>query len=133
MRSCLLDTHALLWTLFEPVRLGKKAEECIRNPDVTVSVSVVSFWEISLKFATGKLHLENVAPDAFPDIVRQSGFTILPLADTEAASFHRLPRLAHKDPFDRLIIWQAISRKLILISQDKAFAGYQQLGLKVAW
>lgn len=131
--SCLLDTHALLWTLFDPARLGKKAADCIRNPDVTVSVSVVSFWEISLKFAIGKLHLDNVAPDDFPDLVRQSGFTILHLADTEAASFHRLPRMGHKDPFDRLIIWQAISHKLTLISQDKAFAGYQQLGLKIVW
>ena len=46
--NCLLDTHALLWTLFDPDRLGKNAADCIRNPDVTVAVSVVTFWEISL-------------------------------------------------------------------------------------
>lgn len=131
--SFLLDTHALLWSLFDPARLGKKGVEIIRNPDMTVSVSVVSFWEISLKFATGKLELDNVTPDDFPLLTRESGFDILPLADVDAATFHHLPRMEHKDPFDRLIIWQAISRKMTLISQDKAFATYRKNGLKVVW
>ena len=131
--SCLLDTHALLWTLFDPPRLGEKATESIRNPDVTVLVSVVSFWEISLKYSTGKLELAGVAPDDFPAIVRQSGFDILPIAEADPATFHRLPRMEHKDPFDRLIIWQAISHKLTLISSDSAFADYRKLGLKVLW
>lgn len=131
--SCLLDTHALLWALFDPSRLGKKATNSIRNPEVTVSVSVVSFWEISLKYATGKLELSGVMPDDFPAIVRQSGFDILPIAASDAATFHHLPRMEHKDPFDRLIIWQAISHKLTLISQDSAFDAYRKLGLKVLW
>ncbi len=131
--SCLLDTHALLWTLFDPTRLSKKVVDCIQNPEVTVSVSVVSFWEISLKYGTGKLQLSGVIPDDFPAIVRQSGFDILPIAEIDAATFHHLPRMEHKDPFDRLIIWQAISRKLSLISQDKAFVEYRKLGLKVLW
>ncbi|OGU18178.1 MAG: hypothetical protein A2076_11425 [Geobacteraceae bacterium GWC2_53_11] len=131
--NCLLDTHALLWSLFDPSRLGKKASDIIVNPEVTVSVSVVSFWEISLKYATGKLELSGVAPDDFPAIVRQSGFDILPIAAEDAATFHHLPRMEHKDPFDRLIIWQAISHKLTLISQDRAFADYRKLGLKVLW
>lgn len=131
--SCLLDTHALLWTLLDPARLGKNATDRIKNPDVTVYVSVVSFWEISLKYAIGKLELSGVMPDDFPNIVRQSGFDILPIAETDAATFHRLPCMEHKDPFDRLIIWQAISHKLTLISQDSAFAAYRKLGLKVSW
>lgn len=131
--SYLLDTHALLWTLFDPTRLGKKGAECLLNPDVTVSVSVVSFWEISLKYAAGKLELTGVIPDDFPALVRRSGFDILPIAETDAATFHHLPRMEHKDPFDRLIIWQAISRKLTLISQDRAFGDYRKLGLKVLW
>jgi len=131
--SCLLDTHALLWSLFDPSRLGKKASDRILNPEVTIFVSVVSFWEISLKFATGKLDLSGVAPDDFPLLARQSGFEILPIAETDAATFHQLPRMEHKDPFDRLIIWQAISRKLTLVSQDSAFGSYRKLGLKVLW
>ncbi|HIJ94521.1 MAG TPA: type II toxin-antitoxin system VapC family toxin [Desulfuromonadales bacterium] len=131
--SCLLDTHALLWTLFDPSRLGTKATDCIQNPDVTVSVSIVSLWEISLKYATGKLELSGVVPDDFPAIVRQSGFELLPIDACDAATFHHLPRMEHKDPFDRLIIWQAISHKLTLISHDSAFAAYRKLGLKVLW
>lgn len=131
--SYLLDTHALLWALFDPSRLGKKAAASIRNPDVTVSISVVSFWEISLKYATGKLELSGVVPDDFPAVVRQSGFDVLPIDEADAATFHHLPRMAHKDPFDRLIIWQAITHKLQLISHDSAFAEYRKLGLKVLW
>lgn len=131
--SFLLDTHTLLWSLFEPARLGKKGTEIINNPDLTVFVSVISFWELSLKYATGKLVLGNVTPDDFPDLVRQSGLDILPLAEIDAATFHRLPRLEHKDPFDRLLIWQAISRKLTFISQDKACSAYKKHGLKVIW
>lgn len=131
--SYLLDTHTLLWSLFEQSRLGKKGAEVIYNPDLTVFVSVVSFWELSLKFAIGKLGLDNVTPDDFPALVRQSGFDILTLAEGDAATFHHLPRLEHKDPFDRLLIWQAISRKLTFISHDNACAAYKKHGLKVIW
>lgn len=131
--SYLLDTHALLWMLFEPDQLGSHAAACLKNPDVNVSVSVVSFWEISLKYATGKLHLSAVTPDDFPALVRQSGLDILPMTETDAATFHHLPRGEHKDPFDRLLIWQAMSRKMVLISRDSSFAVYRKLGLKVIW
>lgn len=67
------------------------------------------------------------------ELRRQSGFSILQLGESEAATFHRLPRLAHKDPFDRLIIWQSISQKLTLISKGRSFADYKKLGLKVLW
>lgn len=129
----LLDTHTLLWSLFDPKRLGEKAAVNIRNPDMAVLVSVVSFWEISLKYSIGRLDLGNVTPDNFPALVRQSGFDILPLADTDAATIHNLPRKEHKDPFDRLIIWQAITHKLTLISQDKAFSAYRKNGLHILW
>ena len=130
----LLDTHALLWMVFEPEKLGPRAAACLNNPDTDVLVSVVSLWEISLKYATGKLHLTGVIPDDFPALVRQSGLDILAIADTDAATFHHLPRMEqHKDPFDRLIIWQAISRKMALISGDCSFGAYRKLGLKVIW
>lgn len=131
--NCLLDTHALLWALFDPARLGSKAAESMLDRGATVSVSVVSFWEISLKHAMGKLELSGVTPDDFPLLTRQSGFDILPISEGEAATFHRLPRTGHKDPFDRLIIWQAISNSLILVSKDRSFATYRKLGLKVLW
>jgi PIN domain nuclease of toxin-antitoxin system len=131
--KCLLDTHAFLWSVFDPRLLGKKAAPVIRNPNNSVSVSVVSFWEISLKHSVGKLELENVAPEDFPKIAARAGFEILPLTASEAASCHRLPRLEHRDPFDRLIVWQAIDRKLVLISADSSISAYRSAGLKVLW
>ncbi|GAM09786.1 PIN domain protein [Geobacter sp. OR-1] len=129
----LLDTHTLLWSLFEPTRLGRKGAEILGNADETIFVSVVSFWELSLKYSIGRLELNNVGPEDFPCLVRQAGFEVLPLAEADAATFHHLPRLEHKDPFDCLLIWQAISRKLTFISQDKACAAYKKQGLKVIW
>jgi len=129
--NCLLDTHTLLWTLFEPERLGKAGIELLRDPQHTAYVSVISFWEMSLKFSLAKLELHGITPDDFPALVRQSGFDILPLAEQDAATFHHLPRLEHKDPFDRLLIWQAITHKLTFISQDKACSVYRKHGLKL--
>lgn len=131
--NCLLDTHAFLWALFAPEKLSRKAAALIRDPGNTVAVSVVTFWEISLKHSLGKLELQNVLPDDFPDLAQQMDCEILPVDACEAASFHRLPRVEHKDPFDRLLIWQAINRKLILVSRDTKFAAYRDMGLKVAW
>jgi PIN domain nuclease of toxin-antitoxin system len=123
----------LLWVLFDPTCLGKKAAAVLANQDIPILVSVVSFLEISLKYAIGKLELTNVLPEDFPALVLQSGFEILPLTPADAASFHHLARREHKDPFDRLIVWQAILHKLTLLSQDKALTAYRQDGLKVAW
>ena len=131
--NCLLDTHAVLWSLFEPNRLGAAALPLLKDPQQTVYVSVISFWEISLKYSIGKLDLQGVVPDAFPDLIHQTGFELLPLAAEDAAIFHNLPRLEHKDPFDRLLIWQAISHKLTFVSQDKACVAYRKHGLKVVW
>ncbi len=129
----LLDSHSLLWSLFNPEKLSEWARKEIRNRENEVAVSVVTFWEISLKYALGKLELVNVSPEELPEATRVMGTTILPLKPDEAASFHRLPRLAHKDPFDRLIIWQTISQKLTLISKDHEFEAYSEYGLKVRW
>jgi PIN domain nuclease of toxin-antitoxin system len=131
--NLLLDTHALLWCLFEPESLGRRAAAAIRDPGNNVFVSAVTLWELSLKYSLGKLELHGVVPEQIPELVVTSGFDLLPLADDEAASFHHLPRLPHKDPFDRMLIWQAISRKLTLVSGDKAFAAYRENGLKVIW
>lgn len=131
--NCLLDTHTFLWSLFNPELLSAKAGKLIRDPDNTVYISVVSFWEISLKYAIGKLEFSNITPDSLPDIAQQMGLEILSLDAPEAATFYRLPRHGHKDPFDRLIIWQAIQHKMTLISKDTKFREYKGIGLKNVW
>jgi len=131
--NCLLDTHVFLWTLFDPEKLSKKARQAIEDPDNTVYVSASTYWEISLKYALGKLVLTNVIPDALPDISRQMGFEIMVIDADTASTFYKLPQTAHKDPFDRLVVWQAINKKVTLITKDKGIGAYRKLGLRTLW
>jgi PIN domain nuclease of toxin-antitoxin system len=94
---------------------------------------VITFWEISLKYNLGKIALEGVGPEELPRIAEEVALEILNMSPNEAATFYRLPRLAHREPFDRLIIWQAIQQKMGLISKDRSFREYQKCGLKVLW
>lgn len=129
----LLDTHTFLWSIFESKKLSKKAKSIICDPGNTIYVSLITFWEISLKHSVGKLELENISPEALPRVSKEAGFKTLRLSEKEVASFHKLPKIEHKDPFDRLIIWQAINRNLILVSKDRKLSLYKKSGLQVTW
>lgn len=129
----LLDTHALLWALFSPEKLGAHARRVLRSRENTVSVSVVSFWEISLKHAIGKLEFEGILPEDLPEATREMDISIIPIDPAEAASFHRMPRTLHRDPFDRLIAWQAVSRSLCLVSRDESIRNSRVKGLRTLW
>lgn len=131
--SYLLDTHVFLWAAFEPKKLSAKAKQAICSSENRVCLSTVSFWEVSLKFALGKIELRNCKPDDMPDIAMQMGIEIVSPTAQETASFYQLPKVEHKDPFDRMIIWQAIQESLILVSKDASFPAYRELGLKVLW
>lgn len=131
--SCLLDTHAFLWAAFAPAKLSRKARATIADGSVGVWLSPVSLWEISLKFALGKLELKGCVPEDLVAVAADMGLAVLPADALEMASFHRLPRLPHKDPFDRMLVWQAIRRDLTLISKDGALPDYRALGLKTLW
>lgn len=129
----LLDTHAFLWVLFDSKKLSKTVENIYLNSEDMVYVSLVSFWEISLKYGLGKIKLEKILPDDLPSIAQKAGLEILGIKASEVASFHLLPRTFHKDPFDRLIIWQSIQNNYTLFSKDVQFGQYRSLGLKVMW
>jgi PIN domain nuclease of toxin-antitoxin system len=129
----LLDTHTFLWAIFDTQKLSREAKEVILNPQNSVYVSLITFWEISLKYSLGKLELENISPEELPVVSKEAGFETLPLSEKEVSSFHHLTRTSHKDPFDRLIIWQAIHNDLILISKDRRLSAYQESGLQITW
>jgi PIN domain nuclease of toxin-antitoxin system len=131
--SYLIDTHAFLWTVFDPDQLSLKARTIIRDPKHLICLSTISFWDISLKYALGKLELINCIPDDLPEVALAMGLQFIEPGAREAASFHRLPRLAHRDPFDRMLVRHAICRGLCLISKDNRFADYQPLGLHTLW
>ena len=130
----LLDTHALLWSIIEPDRLSPEARSAITDPASQVVVSAVSFWEISIKTALGKLRLEEVTPEQLVDFAQQQGFELLPLDPRLAASFSRLPVAPqHRDPFDRMLVWQAISLGYTLVSRDRTITANPRAGLRVLW
>ncbi len=131
--NILLDTHVFLWSLFTPDKLSKAVIREIKSPNNDVAVSVVTFWEISLKYALGKLELTGVNPEELPDFAAQMNLEILLITAAEASTFHKLPRLSHKNPFDRIIIWQAIQRKMTLVSKDRDFKAYRKFGLRTFW
>ena len=130
MNGYLLDTHSFLWTVFNSKNLGSQARSVILDLDNVIYISSITFWEISLKFSTGKLDLENCISEQLVSIAEQLNFKTLLLSSDESASFYSLPKLEHKDPFDRMLIWQAISNNLILISKDSKFESYSGIWLK---
>ncbi len=129
----LLNTHVFLWTLFDPDKLSKKARGVIEDPDNRVYVSAATYWEISLKYALGKLVLTNVLPDALPGISKQMNFETMDVDAETASTFYKLPRDSHKDPFDRLVVWQALNRDAVLITKDGGLGPYKRLGLRTLW
>jgi PIN domain nuclease of toxin-antitoxin system len=129
----LLDTHVLLWALFEPARISSRARKTIENPENDVRVSTLSFWEVALKYQVGKLELKNCVPDDLPTQIERMGIEILPMNAVLLASSYRLPLDAHKDPFDRLLAWQAIQQNMVLITKDATLEGYRSAGLKTLW
>jgi PIN domain nuclease of toxin-antitoxin system len=83
----LLDTHSFLWAVFEPKKLSESARTFITQPENRVVVSSITFWEISLKSALGKLKLVNCLPDDLPEIASQMGLELIHLEADVAASF----------------------------------------------
>lgn len=131
--NLLLDTHTLIWSIFDPKKLSPKARSFIEDPQNLIFVSAVNFWEISLKFSLGKLELSGVTPDEIPGLAVESGFELITLLPEETSSYHKLKGEWHRDPFDRMLIWQAIQQNLILISKDKMLINYKDDGLKTLW
>ena len=129
----LLDSHTMLWALTDHRKLSLKVKTILEDSHHEIFVSAVTFWEISLKFALGKLDLQGSTPSDLPKAATDTGFTLLPLQPKDAASYHELNADWHRDPFDRMLIQQAILNKLILLSKDKNIAQYQSTGLKVIW
>jgi len=117
----LLDTHLLLWALSAPARLPAPARRLIQDADVYVSAA--SIWEISVKASLGKLRAD---PNEVLAALEPAGFLSLPIAGEHAARVASLPPV-HRDPFDRLLIAQALVEPMRLISTDGALQGYGEI------
>ncbi|MEJ1966200.1 MAG: type II toxin-antitoxin system VapC family toxin [Gammaproteobacteria bacterium] len=117
----LLDTHLLLWALGSPLKLSAETRKLVDTSEVFVSAA--SIWEISIKSAIGKLKAD---PQKILAAIEPTGLSILAITGEHAARVARLPSL-HKDPFDRLLVAQALSEPMILLTNDQALAGYGEL------
>jgi PIN domain nuclease of toxin-antitoxin system len=131
--SYLLDSHTLIWSIIDRKKLSLKARRILEDRDNRILVSAISFWEISLKYALGKLDLNGVTPEQLPELARQTGFELIELQPDEGANYHQLQASWHRDPFDRMLIWQALQNKLSIISRDTQIASYKSVGLNVVW
>ena len=124
----------MLWSLLEPGKLSKQSRDVLENPKVNILVSTISFWELSLKYSIGKLDLIGGVPEDILDAARATGFTVLELEPDVVIGYHQLPKSQeNKDPFDRMLVWEAIQMNVPLISKDKRLAFYRDHGLEVYW
>lgn len=115
----LLDTHILLWWLTQDRRLSPAETAIITDPDNLVFVSAATAWEIAVKKMIGKLE----APDDLPAALAANNFLELPITIDHGQKLYQLP-LHHHDPFDRILVAQAISESLILMTRDAKIALY---------
>ena len=115
----LLDTHAFLWWRSAPRRLGPGARNIIAEAE-TVHVSMASAWEAAIKISIGQLKLES----RFEDGVLESGFQPLPIKFRHIDRLASLPFL-HRDPFDRMLIAQALADGLTIVTEDRRIADYE--------
>ena len=117
--NILLDSHTLLWALHAPDRMRPDAVAAIRDPRRAIYFSAASAWELEIKAARGKL----VLPRDWLDAARVTGFLQIPVTAIEVQVSARLP-WHHADPFDRLLIAQALEHDLHLATRDTLFNAY---------
>jgi PIN domain nuclease of toxin-antitoxin system len=119
----LLDTHVLVWSATDPDRLSRTARAAVEDGANDVFVSPVTAWEIAIKQSLGKLDLARPAEDWLPDVLRRTGFDV---AEVGLAAALRVRGLDwhHRDPFDRLLIAQALDEGFTVVTRDDVFKAY---------
>ncbi|MBW4593267.1 MAG: type II toxin-antitoxin system VapC family toxin [Brasilonema angustatum HA4187-MV1] len=118
--SYFIDTHILLWWLFDDPKLDTTCRDIIRNPDHRIIVSSASAWEIATKYRIGKLPEAKQLVEQYSQILHQAKFIELAITSAHALRAGSLP-IAHRDPFDRMIMAQAELESLPVITYDAAF------------
>lgn len=119
----LLDTHIFLWLISNDTRLSANIREMVANPDNAVFLSVASVWEAVIKYALGKLPLPEAAATYLPRQRERHQIASLLIDEASAARLASLPPL-HRDPFDRILLCQALTNNLTLVTEDTAVRAY---------
>jgi PIN domain nuclease of toxin-antitoxin system len=128
----LIDSHIFFWAVEVPAKLSLREKTVLVDSNIDVAVSVVSFWELSIKLAIGRLAIpgtrKSIPATHFSDSAAAIGFSVLPIAAPEAEYIRSLPKI-HGDPFDRLLIAQASLSGRTLMTRDTIFSRYPGLQL----
>jgi PIN domain nuclease of toxin-antitoxin system len=123
--NSLLDSHSLIWYALDDPRLSATARVLIKDPANKIMISPASYWEIAIKVSIGKLDLHQPYEDFLALCLGPSGFRVLPIEPAHTILLAAMPfPPGHKDPFDRLLIAQAIVENLPIIGADAAFDAY---------
>ncbi|MDY0301416.1 MAG: type II toxin-antitoxin system VapC family toxin [Trichlorobacter sp.] len=120
----LLDTHIALWAISDDSRLSGHARYLITSPDNHVFVSAASVWEISIKYSLARSNMPISGAEAL-GYFKQSGYQLLPITPEHTVIVEQLP-LLHSDPFDRILLAQALHEPLRLITHDATVASYNE-------
>jgi PIN domain nuclease of toxin-antitoxin system len=126
----LLDTHYLLWAFIDTSKIEKSIFEKLLFEENEVYYSQISLWEISIKYNLGKLMIRGMNPEEFYSEIENSFLKCREMENEELVLFYRLP-LEHKDPFDRVLIWQCIQSDYYFLSVDFKMGNYEKYGLKL--
>ncbi len=125
----LLDTNSLIWFLTEPSRLSTVAKHSLVPANQQIAVSLVSLWELAIKISKGNLPQMGSSISSVLGEMDAQTLTLLPVRVPHLLRLERLPHL-HKDPFDRLLIAQALEEELPVVTADRIFPAY---GVPVIW
>ncbi len=118
----LLDTHVLLWAAGIPDRLSNQAIDLLHNPENHLLFSAASIWEITIKRGLGRSDF-RVEPEVLKRGLVENGYTELPITSTHVLAVGHLPGI-HKDPFDRVLVAQAVTEGILLLTADDVVAQY---------
>ena len=119
----LLDTSTFLWAATRPAKLSRRARRICESQREQLVISVVSLWEVVVKCGTGALRVAN--PErTLPDWIARLGARVLAVESAHVYAVHALPQV-HRDPFDRLLVAQALSEGLPLVTSDECIQQYQ--------
>ncbi len=127
--NLLLDTHIALWAITDSPKLSQKARELIESPKTTIWISVASLWEIAIKYSLGRGDMPISSQQAL-SYFRESGYRFLAVEAEHAVAVEELPT-HHQDPFDRILVAQALVEPMRLMTHDSLVALYSDTIIKI--
>jgi PIN domain nuclease of toxin-antitoxin system len=127
--NLLLDTHIALWAITDSPKLSQKARELIESPKTTIWISVASLWEIAIKYSLGRGDMPISSQQAI-SYFRESGYRFFAVEAEHAVAVEELPS-HHQDPFDRILVAQALIEPMRLMTHDSLVALYSDTIIKI--